>query len=338
MGEAGRAGKGLAMFPRWIRKAAFGLTAAALVLTLGVSLAGCGGKRVAEVNGEVIREADLERELRRTRSHYESQGIDFAGDEGARLQSDLRELVLEQMITETILLQEARRRGIEVTAEQVDRRMEEEKSLVGGEAAYRQALQEQLLMSEAEYRKELEEQLTLEALYQQVVAGQEVGPQEIADYYEQNKEQFVIPERIRASHILLNTEEEARQVLALLRGGAQFDQLAVERSVDHTARENRGDLGYFDRDASLVAEFKEAAFSLKTGEVTPSPVKTMFGYHLIKVVDRIPARQQSLEEVRETIVDRLRQNKEMSFFQQFVEELREGAKIVREGTEGEADG
>ena len=325
------------MFPRWIRNAAFCL-AAALVLVLGVSLAGCGGKRVAVVNGEVIRETDLERELRRAQSYYENQGIDFAGENGSRLQNDLRELVLEQMITETVLRQEARRRGIQATAEQVERRIEEEKALMGGDAAYRQALQEQLQMSEAEYRQELEEQLTLEALYRQVVAGQEVGPQEVADYYEQNKEQFVIPEQVRASHILLNTEEEARQVLAQLRGGARFEQLAAERSVDPSAKENQGDLGYFDREASLAAEFKEAAFSLKVGEVTPSPVKTQFGYHLIRLVDRTPARQQPLEEVRGAIVERLRQNKENAFFQQFVEELREGAKIVREGSEGEAGG
>ena len=110
----------------------------------------------------------------------------------------------------------------------------------------------------------------------------------------------------------------------------------MEKSTDPSAKENKGDLGYFDKEANLVQEFKDAAFKLKAGETTQSPVKTQFGFHVIKVVDKTASKQQTLEEATPEITDQLRSEKESGFFQQFVDNLMAGATIVKEDVTGES--
>lgn len=312
------------------------LMAAALLVIILFSFTGCGAKQVATVNGEVIKAADFDRRVAETQKYYETQmGIDFSGENGQELLKNLKEMVLDQMVTERVLLQEAQKRGIKVTAEQVQNRVDQDKEMVGGEQAYQDALRDQLMMTEAEYRQELEKQMMMETLYQQVVTGQEVKPEEVAEYYNNNKEMFVEPEKVKASHILLNTEEEAQAVITQLKGGASFEDLAVEKSTDPSAKENKGDLGYFDKESNLVQEFKDAAFKLKAGETTQSPVKTEFGFHVIKVVDKIASKQQTLEEATLEITEQLRSEKENSLFQQFVDNLMAGATIVKEDVAGQ---
>ncbi|MBD3257556.1 hypothetical protein GF377_03910 [candidate division GN15 bacterium] len=119
----------------------------------------------------------------------------------------------------------------------------------------------------------------LDALYETEITDKvEVTEAEIKEFYDNQKYQ------IRASHILVETEEEAKAILEELKAGADFDELAYNRSMDPSAKRNRGDLGYFTW-GSLVEEFERAAFSMESGEVSP-PVKSPYGYHIIKVIDR----------------------------------------------------
>jgi len=110
-------------------------------------------------------------------------------------------------------------------------------------------------------------------------------------------------EEVRASHILLRTEEEAKRVIAVLEGGADFEETAKAESIGPSAAKG-GDLGYFTR-GQMVAEFAEAAFALSVGGISAEPVKTEFGWHVIKVVDRreapAPSFEESLNELRSTI-------------------------------------
>lgn len=119
----------------------------------------------------------------------------------------------------------------------------------------------------------------LDALYQREIASKAVPTEsEIKDYY--NHLEF----RMRASHILIADPDTADAVLARITAGENFEQLAFDYSIDPSAKRNRGDLGYFVWGA-MVTEFQEAAFAMEVGEVSP-PVKTQFGYHIIKLVDK----------------------------------------------------
>ena len=133
--------------------------------------------------------------------------------------------------------------------------------------------------------------------------GLTVTDEEVAKYYEANKDTFMAPERIKAKHILVKTEEEAVNVKAELDKGADWDELAKKYSTDKSNATRGGDLGYFSR-GRMVKEFDDVAFSLEIGKIG-GPVKTQFGYHLIKVEDKKPAEQQTLEQVDKQVRTKL---------------------------------
>jgi peptidyl-prolyl cis-trans isomerase C len=198
----------------------------------------------------------------------------------------LQPLLLDQMITHKAIVNAARARGLDRDAEVVARvrRAEEE------------TLQQALLL------REVQPLLTDEALrarYQAEIAGR---PAE---------------EEVRASHILLASEQEARAALAeVRRPGANFAEVARRRSTDPGAR-NGGDLGFFKR-GDMIPEFEQAAFALRPGEISQNPVRTQFGWHVIRLEERraVPAvsfdesrealRQQAFEEGVNAAVERIR--------------------------------
>jgi len=107
---------------------------------------------------------------------------------------------------------------------------------------------------------------------------------EMKKLYDESVAKMQPEEEVRARHILVKTEAEAKDVLAKVKGGADFEKLARELSVDPSAKTNGGDLEYFTK-GQMVAEFSEAAFKLNKGQVS-EPVKTQFGFHIIKVEDK----------------------------------------------------
>jgi peptidyl-prolyl cis-trans isomerase C len=107
---------------------------------------------------------------------------------------------------------------------------------------------------------------------------------EMKKLYDESVAKMQPEEEVRARHILVKTEAEAKDVLAKVKGGADFEKLAREISIDPSAKANGGDLEYFSK-GQMVAEFSEAAFKLDKGQVS-EPVKTQFGFHIIKVEDK----------------------------------------------------
>jgi peptidyl-prolyl cis-trans isomerase D len=138
-----------------------------------------------------------------------------------------------------------------------------------------------------------------------------VPPADIERAYNANIEQYSTPEQIRASHVLLKTEGKddaavktrAEELLKQARAGADFADLAKKNSEDEGSAKNGGDLDYFRR-GRMVPEFEQVAFSLEPGQIS-DPVKTSFGYHIIKLVDKKPGTTRPLAEVRQQISDQL---------------------------------
>lgn len=107
-------------------------------------------------------------------------------------------------------------------------------------------------------------------------------------------------EEVHAAHILVADEDKARAIIAQLKAGADFAQIAKETSTDPSAKGTGGDLGYFKK-TDMLPEFAAAAFALKPGEITEAPVKTRFGWHVIKLLDRRTAPPPALDQVRDEI-------------------------------------
>jgi peptidyl-prolyl cis-trans isomerase C len=137
-------------------------------------------------------------------------------------------------------------------------------------------------------------------------------------------------EEVRARHILVPTESEARAALAEIRDGADFTAVAQRRSTGPGAREG-GDLGFFRR-ADMVPEFAEAAFALQPGQVSEAPVRSPFGWHVIKVEDRRAAAPPPFEEVAQAIRQQLMQAE----VQAAVERARGAARVERFNLDGSA--
>ena len=126
-----------------------------------------------------------------------------------------------------------------------------------------------------------------------------VSDGDISAYYNEHKSNYQAPDSVRASHILTKTEPEALAALKEIQGGADFAEVAKKRSICPSAPRG-GDLDYFSK-GQMVPEFETAAFALKVGAVTPKPVKTQFGYHIIKLTDRKAAHTKTLDDVRTEI-------------------------------------
>lgn len=114
------------------------------------------------------------------------------------------------------------------------------------------------------------------------------------DVYVKN---FKPTEEVRASHILVKDEAEAKAILDQLAKGGDFTKIATEKSIDKGAAAKGGDLGYFGR-GQMVEEFEKAAFAMKKGDVSKTPVKTDFGYHIIKLVDKRNTKPDSFETMK----------------------------------------
>jgi len=178
-----------------------------------------------------------------------------------------------------------------------------------------------------------------EAMRQKVA----VTGQQIERYYNDNIQQYSTPEQVRASHILLKTDgkddaavkKQAEDLIGQLKKGADFSEMATKYSQDEGSAKKGGDLDYFPR-GQMVKEFDDVAFKLKPGEMTDEPVKSQFGYHIIKVVDKKPATQKSLADVRAQIEDQLKyeqaQNEAQKLADQVASELKKPAdfdKVAR---------
>lgn len=149
---------------------------------------------------------------------------------------------------------------------------------------------------------------------------------EITEYYNNHKEQFRKPESVRASHILVKEEEEANKILNEIKEGLSFEEAASNYS-SCPSKSNGGDLGEFTK-GKMVPEFEAVAFKLEKGELS-EPVKTQFGYHLIKVVDKTEAGVKTLEEAKGQITQQVTGLKQQEKYLNKTKELKEKYKVER---------
>lgn len=159
---------------------------------------------------------------------------------------------------------------------------------------------------------------------QKMLSGMEVSEEEIKDFYEKNKEQFKSPETVTAKHILVDTEEEAKSIAKEISEGLSFEE-AAQKYSKCPSKAQGGSLGSFSR-GQMVPEFEEVAFSIEKGIVS-EPVKTQFGYHLVKVEDKKESSIRELKEVEAFIKNKLVQEKQSNKYLNTVEELKLKYKV-----------
>ncbi len=233
-----------------------------------------------------------------------SQGLPFTPEVFEQLYAFLPSF-LEQRITELVLIDYARTRGLTVAEATIDEIVANVRATTGEDPeAFEALLLEAGFRDEAQLRELIEEselvQLAFDAIGEAVVVSED----EIRVAYQGLRQRFVESAEVCARHILVEDEATAEAVAESLRAGADFAEVAQDVSIDTGSAARGGDLGCLPQGAT-VAPFDEAAFSAEIGELT-GPIETQFGYHLLMVDSRTEPRQRTLDEVSGQIERELR--------------------------------
>lgn len=229
---------------------------------------------------------------------------------------------LENLITTTLVDQEAKKANVTVTDADIDQEIQDLTKQFGGEEALNNALQQSSMTIE-DLKKQMPLQVKIRKLVEPKVT---VTDEEISKYFDENKATFNQEEEVRASHILVKTKEEADAIVKQLKEGADFAALAKEKSADTGSKEKGGDLDFFKK-GDMVPEFSDAAFKLKVGE-TSGAVKSDYGYHIIKVTDRKEAHEYTLAEKKDEIKETLTAQKVQQMSSGWLADLNKNAKIT----------
>ncbi len=157
-----------------------------------------------------------------------------------------------------------------------------------------------------------------------LLATAEVKDEDIKNFYEENKDAFKQGESADASHILVEEEDKAREIYEKIKNGGDFEELAKEYSTC-PSKEKGGNLGTFTK-GQMVKEFEDAVFENEVGTIT-EPVKTQFGYHIIKINQKNDARELSFDEVKDRIVEQVRRQKEQEIYNKKITELKDKYEV-----------
>ena len=235
---------------------------------------------------------------------------------------ELKRRLLDQLIERKMLLQEARRLKIELTEREVQQKFEEIRD-GREEAAFLEFLAERKLTKEV-WEKATRENLLIERLLNQLAGDQiSISEEEMRQYYERHHEEWREDEQIKLRQIVVKTESEAEALRQTLSEGADFAQTARLHSQFPQLGDG-GDLGYLTR-SEIPVEF-DPLFQAEIESVSPV-IQTPFGFHLVKIEDRLPARILPFEEVREKIHQTLLEEKREVLFTQWIEKVRRTTEI-----------
>jgi peptidyl-prolyl cis-trans isomerase C len=285
---------------------------------------------VARVNGEAINRGDLEEAVTEIEARA---GQPMPADQRDRV---LR-AVLDQLIGYRLLAQESVSRKTAVTDADIEARMGQIRSQFPSEEVFKEQLQQRKMTLE-KLRADTRANMQITAMLQaELDAKTAVSADQVNDFYVKNPAAFQQGERVKASHILVRVQanadsaerEKARAkaagILADLKAGKDFGELAKQHSDDPGSGAQGGDLGYFQR-GQMVPPFEQAAFALPVGQ-TSDLVTSDFGFHIIRVTDRQAGRTQPLDEVKADIEEYLLgQNREQQT-RVFVETLKTKGKV-----------
>ena len=285
---------------------------------------------VASVNGKNISRAQLQ--------DIFNAAIQSSGMNSAELSKDQQHggymQLLNDLIDRQLLLEAAS--SMDVSSEDVEAEIKNFKSKFPEEGAFNEKMNEAGMSSE-KLQDDVRDELKIRRWMESRVIQPEVSEVDAKSFYESNLQEFKQPETIRASHILFmvdagaphdvlkHKEKAAKKAAVRAKIGENFDALAKELSEEPGAKESGGDLGFFPKDR-MVSEFANTAFALNINEIS-EPVKTQFGWHVIKVTDKKAAGTIPFSEAKNQIIDYLKTTKQRDAVQNLMKELKGNANI-----------
>lgn len=283
---------------------------------------GCGSpekkeekKVVAVVNGKAILMEELQEEVAR---------LGLTPGEDRKEMLGLKREMLNRMIERELILGEAERLGIKVSEEEIERRV---RMLLSdySQTELSKALEREEINFKKWKTKAREDLMIDKLIYIEIYSKVTVQDKEIEQYYGQHKEEFRQTKQVRALHIVVETEEEARRILRDLRTGKDFGQTARDKSTSPEAKKG-GDLGFFSK-GQMPQEFDDVVFKLKKGEISDI-VRTPYGFHIFRMIDKRPGGLESLSDVREKVETKLIMQKQNTAFNRWFEDVKRRSEIT----------
>lgn len=316
-----------------------------LLFSLVLFAAGCANNKanvVAVVNGQEITRQELDKQVNAAAKQF---GIDLQNQEFKDMKGQIEQNILEEMIQQKLIIQEAEKQKLLPSKDEVDKELKKIKDSLGKEEDFKKALTE-ANMTEQDVRDNIVLRQAYSKLFEKVTADvKKPTEEEIVKFYNQHKDQEPIgtPERLEVKHMLFavdsklpnvpkRTDQEALAAAKLAlaevtQKGRDFAAVAREVSDDPGTKESGGSYT-IDRGAGTTdLAFEKAAAALKPGEITKEPVKSAYGYHIIKLEKILPASQKPLAEVKDDIAYQLESQAKQAKFSQFMDDLRKNASI-----------
>lgn len=312
---------------------------------LCISAVGCSSKKnnsdiVAKVNENNITIEDFKVTLALNKidleSKYGSTVWETEVENGVKFKDTFKNRVLKGMIDVEAVCEEAKKDGLTPSEEEIDKAFDELNKNLYANENYKKIL-EDLKISDTCIKSQVEKTLTIQKYTENFDKNLKISDEEMKKYYEEHKADYYKDE-VKASHILISTvddngkelseakkkeaKKKAEEVLKKAKSGEEFSELAKEYSDDSGSAANGGDLGYFTK-GQMVQPFEEAAFSLKSGEIS-GLVESEYGYHIIKVYDKID-KQLTFDEVKDEIKKTLTEDKYM----ESIEAITKKAKVEK---------
>ncbi len=298
------------------------------------------------VNGVDITENEVEALVQPELDKVSAKAAQLPPEFIEQYKKQIRQWILEKLISEHLLDEKVKQANIVVTEEDVIAHLKERGSLQQPPLSLEkiQEIVEAQGQNFDEHVKQI--QTSKEMKYQKFMETQWAGKiniteDEAKEYYSENPKEFEIHEQVRASHILIKPDTsdpgidpneakaqakvKAQDLLKQIKDGADFAELAKANSGCPSGA-NGGDLSFFGR-AQMVAPFEKAAFALKPGQLS-DVVETKYGYHIIKVTDRKDASEVPFEQAKGNIINRLKLKKQSELANEYIKSLKEKANIV----------
>ena len=275
---------------------------------------------VAIVNGEKILKQSLAEELRWTKRKYRIKKNDFLQPEEIVW---LKTNTLNEMVRTVMLRQEAERQGISVGKSELKAHLKKVKQGYH-EDGFQRALEVEEISRE-QWQEKIRTNLLIGKVINEVVNKKiSVGEEELLRYFENHGEEFRKGEQVHALHIVVETEDEAREILKLIRKRKSFSELAEKRSLGVEASKG-GDMGYFE--AGNMPEEFDQVFKLEVNKVSEI-IRTPYGVHVFKVVDKKPARKMNFKESRKKIFVKLLQKAQEKAFNEWLIKIKNNSNII----------
>jgi peptidyl-prolyl cis-trans isomerase C len=305
----------------------FRLTALSLLAAVVLVAAACGGSdsdeavpagAIAVVDGEEVSKADFDAVMAQAEKGYESREQEFP-KAGTPEHTTLKNQIVQFLVQREQFEQAADDMGVEVTDEDVDKRLQEIKTqyFEGDDKKYQEQIEKQG-MTEEQVRRDVRAQVVQQKIFDQLTEDVEVTDAEIEAHYNENTRQYGQPESRDVRHILVPTKKLADQLHSQLQNGGNFEALAKKHSKDPGSAKQGGKLTV--QRGQTVPPFDKAAFSLNVNQLS-KPVKTQYGFHLIEPLSAVkPAKTTPLAEVKDQIRQQLLQERRNERVTQWLDE------------------